>query len=109
MLTPETLAAAGYREHLVPPTSRAARFYQRAIRDQQGLRYYIDVYEYAPMPALRQDRSYEVELVATTADGVTCATRLSWVTDLAAAEAHMSATWERLGYRRHDWRDREVG
>lgn len=92
MLTPEILFAAGYREHRVPQTSLASRFYQRKEAD----RYFIDVYEYAPIPQLRIGVGYEIE-ARLRIKGQEMSLRLLSVEDLDAAEDLLRMAWERLG------------
>lgn len=59
-MTDKVLLNAGYKELDVPKTEQYAnRFFQKKIKDGNGVKYYIDVYEYE----LNDSYSYEFILV----------------------------------------------
>ncbi len=46
-MTDKVLLNAGYMEFDVPETEQYAnRFFQKKVKDNKGIKYYIDVYEY---------------------------------------------------------------
>lgn len=59
-MTEEILINAGYKDYEVPIVERYAnRFLQKKIKDANGIKYYIDVYEYE----LSSHSDYEFRLV----------------------------------------------
>ena len=50
MMTEKVLINAGYKEAPVPVVEQYAnRFFQKKVKDDKGIKYFIDVYETNPM------------------------------------------------------------
>ena len=59
-MTEKVLINAGYKETPVPVVEQYAnRFFQKKIKDEKGIKYFIDVYEYE----ISDEYNYEFKLV----------------------------------------------
>ena len=59
-MTEKVLINAGYKEEPVPVVEQYAnRFFQKKIKDEKGIKYFIDVYEYE----ISDEYNYEFKLV----------------------------------------------
>lgn len=59
-MTEKVLINAGYKEAPVPVVEQYAnRFFQKKIKDDKGIKYFIDVYEYE----ISNEYNYEFKLV----------------------------------------------
>lgn len=60
MMTEKVLINAGYNEVPVPVVEQYAnRFFQKKVKDDKGIKYFIDVYEYE----ISDEYNYEFKLV----------------------------------------------
>ena len=60
IMTEKVLLQAGYKEDIVPVVEQYAnRFFQKKIKDDKGIKYYIDVYEYE----ISDGYDYEFKLI----------------------------------------------
>lgn len=60
MMTEKVLISAGYKEAPVPVVEQYAnRFFQKKVKDDKGIIYFIDVYEYE----ISDEYNYEFKLV----------------------------------------------
>ena len=60
MMTEKVLINAGYKEAPVPVVEQNAnRFFQKKVKDDKGIKYFIDVYEYE----ISDEYNYEFKLV----------------------------------------------
>ena len=62
-MTDKVLLDSGYREYPLPIGGEYAnRFFQKKIKDEKGIKYYIDVFEYE----LQNEYNYEFILYTST-------------------------------------------
>ena len=104
-MTDKVLINAGYKESDVPKTEQYAnRFFQKKIKDNNGVKYYIDVYEYE----LNDSYSYEFILV-TQKDKFWVKTKIYAIEcmDLDEIEYEIEDIWKKCKFNYYELYEKE--
>ena len=109
MICRESLELNGYRKYPNPLAESRwnSWFYQKAVRDDQGIRYFIDIQEYnyteLPMAGLQKGGwKYEPDIVLYGPQVGECVLRvkvcdISATASVASLEAYVDQLWHKLG------------
>lgn len=99
-MTDKVLINAGYKECEVPVTEQYAnRFFQKKIKDEKGIKYFIDVYEYE----ISDHYDYEFILV-TQKDKFWVKTKIYAIDDmdLDEIEFEIEDIWNKCKFNYHE-------